>query len=137
MTKHEAALMLERLANDDRGLTPEAVEALMMGIDALEEADKSQWIPCSERMPDKNGQYLVTVGSSHRPIRVYDFDPWNMIEDRKYWRNEYDGHTHVFNHFVKAWMPLPAPYQPEEHADCTAGVCPIEWVLNGMNKTKI
>ncbi len=45
MTKHEAALMLCRILDDDyASLTDKAREALQMGIDALEEEDKREHI---------------------------------------------------------------------------------------------
>lgn len=33
-------------------------DAVAMAIEALK---ATQWIPCSERLPDKNGEYLVSV----------------------------------------------------------------------------
>ena len=42
MTYHEAAMMLERIIDDDWDLTPRACEALMMGIDALEEKERME-----------------------------------------------------------------------------------------------
>ena len=43
MTKHEAALMLCRILDDDyASLTDKVREALQMGIDALEEEDKRE-----------------------------------------------------------------------------------------------
>lgn len=76
-------------------------------IDALcdvEDLIKSQpkvgeWIPCSERMPDDNGKYLVTTSKGEVKLDFYftfkdggSFDDWRTI----------------------AWMPLPEPYREEE-----------------------
>lgn len=41
MTYHEAALILERIAEEDHDLTRRACEALMMGMEALEEKEKN------------------------------------------------------------------------------------------------
>lgn len=51
-----------------------------------------EWIPVSERLPDKPGRYLTLRGNQ------YDLD---LFTDgfRDWWYN--DGVTH--------WMPLPAP----------------------------
>lgn len=71
------------------------------------------WIPVSERLPEENGFYLVTVNAQIRPVRIYGYAPWEMDEERKYWLSDCDDHSHVFNHFVKAWMPLPESYSGE------------------------
>lgn len=67
------------------------------------------WIPVSERLPEKSGLYLVTYrewdlwkgtwGISHIRILSYwiDLKRWNI-------KSPVD---------VRAWMPLPEPYQPE------------------------
>ncbi len=53
MTKHEAALMLCWILDDDyASLTDRARESLQMGIDALEEEDKHERI--GERHEDAN-----------------------------------------------------------------------------------
>ena len=50
MTKHEAALMIGRILDDDyASLTDRAREALQMGIDILEEEEKR------ERDRERNG----------------------------------------------------------------------------------
>lgn len=49
MTKHEAALMLERINEDFSILTDRAREALQMGIEALDERSEEEWcIGCKE-----------------------------------------------------------------------------------------
>ena len=73
-----------------------------------------KWIPVSERLPDEIGLYLVTVRAEFRPVRIYGFSPWDLDEMKKYWINDCNDHSHVFNHFVKAWMPLPEPYRGDE-----------------------
>lgn len=40
------------------GWSPETVEAIKMGIHALEE---NKWIPCSEKMPEESGFYMASV----------------------------------------------------------------------------
>ena len=88
-----------------------SAEALDIAINALEQESKTgRWIPCSERMPEERGVYIVTE-------KVYS------INDRK--------HTGCFNlmteqvefsngkwirasfYEVIAWMPLPEPYKAE------------------------
>ena len=61
---------------------------------------QQQWIPCSERLPEKTNPYLVTVSNWNIPQQVDHFSTysgWNEYGDR-----------------VLAWMPLPAPYREGE-----------------------
>ena len=64
-----------------------------------------RWIPCSERLPEKYEEVVVTDG--------YSMMVWNLTEgyDGYSWEDEHGG----WNDFedVIAWMPLPAPYQEE------------------------
>ena len=56
-----------------------------------------QWIPCSERLPDQNGKYLV-VGRQ-KAINILKFDGGR-------WYGKWG---------VVAWMPLPDCYQGDEN----------------------
>ena len=55
-----------------------------------------QWIPCSERLPDQNGKYLV-VGRQ-KAINILKFDGGR-------WYGKWG---------VVAWKPLPEPYKGDE-----------------------
>ena len=49
MTKHEAALLLERMVDEGKDLTPGAAEALMMGVNALNGYNVDEWcLRCKE-----------------------------------------------------------------------------------------
>ena len=105
---------LAKLIND----AADTIEMLSAKLHASQMERSSQyyhggWIPVSERTPEENGFYLVTVNAQIRPVRIYGYAPWEMDEERKYWLSDCDDHSHVFNHFVKAWMPLPESYQEE------------------------
>ena len=54
------------------------------------------WIPCSERLPEKDGYYLTTT--CYRQVYC-DF-----------WNEDHFDRTEA----VIAWMPLPEPYEVEE-----------------------
>ena len=58
-----------------------------------ENQSAQQWIPCSERLPDQNGKYLV-VGRQ-KAINILKFDGGR-------WYGKWG---------VVAWMPLPEPYK--------------------------
>ena len=81
------------------------------------------WIPVSERLPEKDGEYLVTVSSFcglPQCIEVLSFatdlhkvDEYEFPE-HKCGFYEYDsewGYLEVDD--VIAWMPLPEPYRKE------------------------
>ena len=57
-----------------------------------------QWIPCSERLPDQNGKYLV-VGRQ-KAINILKFDGGR-------WYGKWG---------IVAWMPLPEPFK-DKHED--------------------
>lgn len=63
---------------------------------------ESEWIPCSERLPneDECGWYLVTVKGHELFVDVAPFDDalWKGLGS---------------NQEVIAWMPLPEPYKAE------------------------
>ena len=71
----------------------EYIKKLCDDIKALPSAQ--QWIPCSERLPDQNGKYLV-VGRQ-KAINILKFDGGR-------WYGKWG---------VVAWMPLPEPYKGE------------------------
>ena len=60
-----------------------------------ENQSAQQWIPCSERLPDQNGKYLV-VGRQ-KAINILKFDGGR-------WYGKWG---------VVAWMPLPETYREE------------------------
>ena len=81
-------------------------EALDMAIEALKQ---NRWIPCSERLPEENGQYLIAVKYVH--VDGYD----DIYAEHGDWA---DGKWDMFcfGHCGKvesilAWMPLPKPWK--------------------------
>lgn len=76
--------------------------------------ERGRWVPCSERLPDKEGMYLCTVGANYRNPREMIYAPDSVVnnEDSNTWRST-DGHR-VFNWFVIAWKPMPEPYKMDE-----------------------
>ena len=60
-----------------------------------------QWIPCSERMPEKGQKCLVCDKGT---IAIDTFIGNGKPYDWRWYMRDYE-----------AWMPLPEPYQPEEY----------------------
>lgn len=81
------------------GWSEETVDAIGMGIHALKE---TQWIPCSERLPEDNTDVIVCFYSG-------------TVTEMRYWGNGiFQG---IYEHTTKvivAWMPLPKPYRDGE-----------------------
>lgn len=79
----------------------------------------SEWIPCSERLPEKDGRYLTTYplirdmkwvhilwyGEPSMPSRNVQGKVW-YVSDEEYGDVPYDD--------VIAWMPLPEPYREDD-----------------------
>lgn len=64
----------------------------------------SKWIPCSERLPEKDGEYYTTCHQEYTGELMTLIVGWS--EDR--WRSR-----HVSDDKVIAWMPLPEPFKGE------------------------
>lgn len=64
------------------------------------EEKEPKWIPCSERLPEENGEYLVTRESKG----IYKF-----VDIVKKTNTSGDIASDIV-----AWMPLPEPYKGEQ-----------------------
>ena len=78
------------------------------------------WIPCSERLPEKSGRYLVTrglnaCGSLWNRVYIANYSDLMGIRSEKIWWQGNVGKSD-FERIddVLAWMPLPEPYREGE-----------------------
>lgn len=81
-------------------------------IDAADEyaetEKESDWIPVSERLPEKNVEVLATTEWGAVTIsEMYSANDWFIHE----------GTTNAETDDIVAWMPLPKPYKPQESED--------------------
>ena len=68
---------------------------------------RPSWIPCSERLPEKDGDYLTTL--TDKDGNYVDVTEWqNIIGGR--WIAPFDECDYCEIGNVVAWMPLPEPY---------------------------
>lgn len=70
----------------------------------IKKLKQTRWIPCAERLPEKNGNYLVTVEANDATAsikfrRVDHYGPKWLHEGKR--------------EKVIAWMPLPESYNAE------------------------
>lgn len=95
MTKEEAIIQLQGWKYLFQDCIPEEKgEALDIAIKALKERPNGKWVPCSERLPDKNGYYLTSEENGGIEVEWYDETGWGYFG-------------------VLAWMPLPKPWKGE------------------------
>lgn len=66
-------------------------------IETVPTIEQPHWIPCSEKLPEEDGVYLVT-----RLKEIY-------VDIARYWNGEWSSEWPVI-----AWMPLPVPYKEGE-----------------------
>lgn len=71
-----------------------------LNAEALEKQEQDRWIPVTERLPEKEGCYMVTVKNDHE--RIYSKTAW------------YAGDGWFARQDIIAWRPLPEPYTEEE-----------------------
>ena len=133
----EKAIKIIEIHRNDTPCTKVVDDALCMAIEALEYLEinkqtidlinvffesfkcdpsmiklKDEWIPCSEKLPKENGEYLVTLengivkklGYSTTQRTTYP-KGFYYVKDGISWRQTQNP--------VVAWMPLPEPYKAE------------------------
>ena len=71
-------------------------------------ADIQQWIPCSERLPEEGVRVLIIDRRGEIEFGHYEYGEWEWLYESgtNYW-------SELNPDVVKAWMPLPEPYNAE------------------------
>ena len=101
-------------AGDDMLLIDQAKAQteLMMLPSVQPERKPGRWIPVSERLPDKRGDYLVTLCGNGEPW--VEIALWNETFGGRWQMVLYNDVDYSDISNVIAWMPLPKPYQEGE-----------------------
>ena len=104
------------------------VEAQVKALNDLPSVTPQQkvgkWIPISERLPEKRGDYLVTqkatftdyvyISVAGYALNLHDVDEYDFADKKRAGWYEYDSEWGYFEiDGVIAWMPLPKPYKAE------------------------
>ena len=79
----------------------------------------SEWIPCSERMPSEQGEYLVTVtyeGDTYVECLHYGKPTManREVKGECFYDSDDEWGDIVYDTEAIAWMPLPKPYGERE-----------------------
>lgn len=84
----------------------------------------NRWIPCSERLPEESGCYLVTIKDGEEDSFVLEawywkddiLIPYKRHDEKKGWNmlNEWADLTEQMRDKVIAWMTMPDAYEPPE-----------------------
>lgn len=77
-------------------------EALDKAIKAISE-NKGEWIPVSERLPEKNVWVLVTVEQNEMR--------YQEIMRRNNYKEGWTDNINFYTDEITAWQPLPEPYK--------------------------
>ena len=77
---------------------------------AIQALEQTRWIPCSERLPKENGNYLAFYRTSDGTASL-EFMMVDHCNAGGGWLHEENGRKAYKK--VIAWMPLPEPYNAE------------------------
>ena len=108
---------LATLPDNDPVIRMSAVEYVLFNLPSAQ--PEQRWIPCSERLPEKGGQYLVTRGHKscgnlwNRAYIVNYSDLMGLKKEKIWWsgnvgKSDFERHDDVL-----AWMPLPEAWKGE------------------------
>ena len=86
---------------EDRWWNSTHVLAALEGLPSAQ--PEQRWIPCSEKLPEKEVVYIITVHCEDRNFITFD----NFCSYKHGWKE-------WSNQEVLAWMPLPEPYREEK-----------------------
>lgn len=116
---------IEKKSQYKHGLPGSALDIVNTLLNDLEQDEKENgWIPVSERVPEDEKEYLVTLEKVYgTPEKLYGIANYLKFGDAGYWNEKKygylewdkysDGHGGTKMYKVIAWMPLPEPYKED------------------------
>lgn len=104
--KREIPALCESLGAREKDVAVATVSAFKTIEGIVDDlAEKGGWIPCSERLPEERGDYLVTT--DYEGVDIATFEP----DIAKWSYCDVDGYYWTYDIYTIAWMPLPEPYK--------------------------
>lgn len=121
--KNKLAEAMEKLAEfEEKEKCGEWLDAIELAKIAIA-LQSQKWIPCSERLPDKYMECLVTVNKKHP---THGFTDVFVVEDTYFecegefdWQSKFEG----MDWNIVAWMELPKPFKEDEISVCEKKAC--------------
>lgn len=127
MTREEIVKVLRACSNDtscskctlrDSSLDFNCMYFAMMCAADMLEQDARGWISIKDKMPNREGRYLVAVGNDFDDVCIAEYDGKEFGETVP----EYDGLGHVFEDwdaikFATHWAEMPCPQKEANHED--------------------
>lgn len=89
-----------------------AIDAALHGLGKVESADR--WIPCSEKLPEKYGDYLIAWCHKEKYIKALQNEHYYEIceySPEEGWLSNFPQCPEGYE--VVAWKPLPEPYKED------------------------
>lgn len=80
---------------------------------AIESLERQRWIPTSERLPDRNDLYLVTVVSFGETAEIRYLVVEQGNSDGTFMHFDMKKPKRKSGEYIIAWMPLPKKYMEE------------------------
>lgn len=80
---------------------------------AIESLERQRWIPTSERLPDRNDSYLVTVVSFDETAEIRYLFVEHGNRDGTFLHFDVKKPKRKSGEYIIAWMPLPKRYMEE------------------------
>lgn len=102
-------------------LSPAEQEVLACGSGKLDVPDGWHWIPCSERLPEEYGEYLISYATSESKRRFIAICECEVTSEYDYEHERFECEWQLDDYIknchdvtVIAWMPLPEPYREDK-----------------------
>ena len=89
-------------------LAPNEANAIMDAFDEYVDSNEPHWIPVTERLPEEEGFYLVTLEYKYGAETTVRF--FRIENGERHWSLWGNENITVWEN-ITAWMPLPEPYK--------------------------
>jgi hypothetical protein len=98
---------------EDTGLTPEQIREMdRLYREKCEELSRG-WVPLDEEHIPKDGERVLACFEQPPIVDIVEYREDKM--GGAFYNEDSDKPLRTYGIFVKAWMPLPKPYEEEEH----------------------